>query len=65
MAFYTLQPMEPAFSSPISAFFKAFVMMLGEYQFEDYFTIEKVTLPTINLHGTILDQLNITFMTDV
>ena len=44
MAFYTLQPMEPAFSSPISAFFKAFVMMLGEYQFEDYFTIEKVTL---------------------
>ena len=44
MAFYTLQPMEPAFSSPISAFFKAFVMMLGEYQFEDYITIEKVTL---------------------
>merc|ERR1719385_134512 len=50
--------MEPAFSSPISAFFKAFVMMLGEYQFEDYFTIEKAdedveNKSNINVNGTL------------
>ena len=42
-AFYILMPSNPAFSSPISALFKVFVMMMGEYQYEDYFTIEKVT----------------------
>ena len=42
MAFYMLLPMVPAFSSPISAALKVFVMMLGEFQMEDYFTAEQV-----------------------
>ena len=42
MAFYILLPLEHAFSSPISAFMKVIVMMLGEFQFEDYIPIEKV-----------------------
>ena len=42
MAFYMLLPMEMAFSSPISAIAKVFVMMLGEFQYEDYFPLEKV-----------------------
>ena len=42
MAFYMLLPMVPAFSSPISAALKVFVMMLGEFQMEDYFTVEQV-----------------------
>ena len=42
MAFYMLLPMEKAFSSPISAIAKVFVMMLGEFQYEDYFPFEKV-----------------------
>ena len=42
MTFYMLLPMVPAFSSPISALLKVFVMMLGEFQMEEYFTIEKV-----------------------
>ena len=42
MAFYMLLPMEKAFSSPISAIAKVFVMMLGEFQYEDYFPLEKV-----------------------
>ena len=37
-----LLPMEMAFSSPISAIAKVFVMMLGEFQYEDYFPFEKV-----------------------
>ena len=43
MTFYMLLPMVPAFSSPISALLKVFVMMLGEFQMEEYFTIEKVS----------------------
>ena len=50
MTFYMLLPMVPAFSSPISALLKVFVMMLGEFQMEEYFTIEKVLLQTIQNH---------------
>ena len=42
MALYILLPLEPVFSSPISAFLKVIVMMLGEFQFEEYIPIEKV-----------------------
>ena len=37
-----LMPLEQAFSSPISALLKSLLMMSGEYQYEEYFTIEKV-----------------------
>ena len=37
-----LMPLERAFSSPLSALLKTLLMMSGEYQYEEYFTIEKV-----------------------
>ena len=57
-AFYMLMPREAAFSSPISALFKAFVMMIGEYNYEDYFTIEQVEKKeslkkNVNINGTL------------
>ena len=55
MAFYMLLPMVPAFSSPISAALKVFVMMLGEFQMEDYFTVEQVRY-TKKTHKNILLQ---------
>ena len=38
-----LMPRVEAFSSPISALVKVIIMMMGEYQYEDYFTVEKVS----------------------
>ena len=42
MAFYILLPMKNAFSSPGSALMKSMVMMLGEFEYDDYMVIEKV-----------------------
>ena len=35
-------PRVEAFSSPVSGMMKVIIMMLGEYQYEEYFTVERV-----------------------
>ena len=37
-----LMPRVEAFSSPVSGMMKVIIMMLGEYQYEEYFTVEQV-----------------------
>ena len=40
-AFYLLIPSNSAFSNPLNALFKVLAMMLGEFDYEDHFTLDE------------------------